>query len=76
MTAVLYLALGDLGAAVRLDHQRVAAVGLFGQLVFEQFGGVGRAGARQGQVVVGLAARACPAMTSATAAISQAAIVG
>jgi hypothetical protein len=41
----------------RFQDQRVAAVGLFGQVVFEQFGGGRRVGPRQGQVFARLAAR-------------------
>ena len=50
------LRLGELGAGLRFEGQRVAAVGLFGQVVFEQFGRRGRAGPGQRQVVVGLVA--------------------
>ena len=42
------LRFGQLGAGLRFEGQRVAAVGLFGQVVFEQFGRHGRAGARAG----------------------------
>ena len=50
------LRIGQLFALGRDQHQRVAAVGLFGQVVFQQFGRDRRVGAGQGQVFAGLAA--------------------
>ena len=55
---------GDRGGVVRigqlaaggLEDERVAAVGLFGQVLFQQFGRGRRAGPRQGEVFAGLAA--------------------
>ena len=61
---------------LRFEGERVAAVGLFGQVVFQQFGRGGRAGAGQGQVVVGLVAGGLAGDTSTTATITQTAIVG
>ena len=51
---------GERGAGLGLNHQRVASEGLFGQVLFHQFGRFGRTGSGQGQVVVGLALAGLP----------------